>query len=329
MRNTDAWQEARVAALRDLSPTVREFTLEPHATTQPLPHWSPGSHLPVQVTIDGAPARRTYSLIGAPDTRHCRIAVKLADPGRGGSRFMWQLREGDALPVAAPLNDFEIGFGAPETLLVAGGIGVTPLVGMAQTLASRRAPVRMLYAAREAAEWVYADTLRDALGERLHLLADERDERIDFDAEIAALGAGAQLVICGPLPMLEAARAAWRRAQRPAPLLRFETFGNTGALASGAFRVELPRHGLTIDVPPSRTLLEALEDRGIETLSNCRRGECGTCTLDVLAVEGRIDHRDVFFSDVEKHEGRRLCACVSRVSEGGHLVLDTAYRPDA
>ena len=122
-------------------------------------------------------------------------------------------------------------------------------------------------------------------------------------------------------------RAAWAAAGRPAANLRFETFGNTGAHASEAFWVKLPRHGLELTVPADRTLLDVLEAAGIETLHDCKRGECGLCAVDVLSVDGRIDHRDVFFSAHEKAAGQRLCACVSRVTGGG-LVLDSAYRPD-
>ena len=109
--------------------------------------------------------------------------------------------------------------------------------------------------------------------------------------------------------------------------MRFETFGNSGHHAAEPFWVEIPRHQLRIEVPAERCLLDVLNDAGIDTLSDCGRGECGLCAMDVISVQGRIDHRDVFFSPHEHAGNRRLCACVSRVSGGG-VVLDTAFRPD-
>ena len=233
-----------------------------------------------------------------------------------------------ATKVSPPIgNSLELSLRAPQTLLVAGGIGITPIVGMAQTLAARGADVTMCYAARDDAELVYQGDLRSALGERLQTFVGSRGQRLDFDRQIAALQPQAQMQVCGPMSMLRGAQAAWSRAGRPADSLRFETFGNSGALQAETFWVRLPRHQLQIDVPPELSLLEALEANGIETLYDCRRGECGLCAMDIVSVEGTVDHRDVFFSAEEKQHNQRLCACVSRISGGG-VVLDSAWRPD-
>ena len=138
---------------------------------------------------------------------------------------------------------------------------------------------------------------------------------------------GAQLALCGPLRLMDAARQAWQRAGRPEADLRFETFGNSGAQAAEPFWVELPRHGLRIEVPADRNLLDMLEEHGVQALSDCRRGECGLCALDIVSVQGTVDHRDVFFSAHQKQANGRMCACVSRVCGGG-VVLDSAFRPD-
>ena len=324
MKNSQQWFEASVRRIRDLSPTVREFELLPSLGVQP---WTVGSHLCVQVKLAGRSDVRSYSLTGLPGGDAYRIAVKRVDPSRGGSAFMWTLREGDALTIQDPNNHFELSLRAPQTLLVAGGIGITPIVGMAQTLAARGADVTMCYAARDDAELVYQGDLRSALGERLQTFVGSRGQRLDFDRQIAALQPQAQMQVCGPMSMLRGAQAAWSRAGRPADSLRFETFGNSGALQAETFWVRLPRHQLQIDVPPELSLLEALEANGIETLYDCRRGECGLCAMDIVSVEGTVDHRDVFFSAEEKQHNQRLCACVSRISGGG-VVLDSAWRPD-
>ena len=321
-------QPAHVRAIRDLSPTVREFEIRPEGGVKP---WTVGSHLKVRVIVDGVEDERSYSLVGLPDPEVYRIAVKRAEPGRGGSRHMWSLLAGDELQVGEPNNHFELPLNAaalaPQTLLVAGGIGITPLVGMAQLLAARGAAVAMRYAARNAAELVYADVLTQALGERLRTFCSDAGERLSIEQEIAALPPGAQMLVCGPLALLDAAVTAWTQAGRDPADLRFETFGNSGRHESESFWVELPRHQLRIEVPAGRSLLQALEDHGVQTLYDCQRGECGLCAMDIVEVAGTIDHRDVFLSAEEKHDNRRICACVSRVSGGG-VVLDSAYRPD-
>jgi ferredoxin-NADP reductase len=321
------WADARVQSYRDITPTVREFTLAlEQQTPVSSPAHGPGAHLPVQLLVNGRPQTRTYSLVEAPEGQTCRIAVKRLEQGRGGSIAMWRLAVGDRLRVGEPRNDFPLDLQAEAYLLVAGGVGVTALVRMAQTLAQRGANVRMLLAARTEEELAYAQELRGALGSGLHTHVSARGERIDFAAEIAALPAGAQLMCCGPVSMLDAARQAWAQAGRPAADLRFETFGSSGRLAPQAFQVQIPRQQIDITVPADCSLLDAIEMAGVQTLSNCRRGECGLCAMDVLAVDGEIDHRDVFLSPHEKQQNQRICVCVSRVV--GRITLDSAYRPD-
>ena len=337
MHDDTTWQRAHVRALRDLTPSVREFELEPEHGVRA---WTPGSHLRVRVPLataheardEARDQMRHYSLVGLPAESAARgtyrIAVKRLEPGRGGSRHLWSLAVGAELAVGAPANHFELSASAPQYLLVAGGIGVTPLVSMARTLAARGAALRMCYAARSADELAYRDELADALGARLAVFTGESGERVDLDAEIAALAPGGQLYVCGPIVLLDAAREAWERSGRAIGDLRFETFGNTGRHAAVPFWVELAdRGGQRIEVPADRSLLDVLEDAGIAALSDCRRGECGLCTLQIVRTDGVVDHRDVFLSARQKAANERFCTCVSRVSGGG-IVLDSAYRPD-
>ncbi|MDQ0586786.1 PDR/VanB family oxidoreductase [Variovorax paradoxus] len=328
MKSDLQWMQAQVVALRDVTPTVREFELRPEPGFAAA--HEPGSHLQVQVmTAQGRLQTRSYSLVGEGDGQCWRIAVKRLDDGRGGSLAMWRLAVGDRLQVSAPQNHFALDLSAPGYLLVAGGIGITPLVLMAERLGAhaRRngVPVRMLYGARHAGELAYLDRLREALG--AEVVPHEGAAPIDFAAAIAALPPGGQLYTCGPVPMLEAVKRAWQAAGRAPADLRFETFGSSGRLATQAFTVRIPRHDLSITVPVDCTLLEALDAAGVQTLSDCKRGECGLCVMDVLAVDGEIDHRDVFLSEHEKQAATRICACVSRAV--GTLTLDSAYRPDS
>lgn len=288
MRSTQTLYEATVVALRDLTPTVREFEIRPAAGRAAA--WQAGAHLQMEVRVNGRAQIRSYSLVGLPDGQRYRIAVKRMDYGRGGSQAMWRMAVGDTLTVSEPQNHFPLDLSSPHYLLVAGGIGITPLVMMAQQLqalaARSGATLRMFYGARTQDELAFLPLLRETLGDALRIFVGERNETMDLPAEVAALPAGAQLYTCGPVPLLEAIKAAWSGAGRPPADLRFETFGSNGRFPAQAFRVRVPRHDVDIMVPPDTTLLDALEQAGVEAIADCRRGECGLCAMDVLAVGG-------------------------------------------
>ncbi len=327
MKNPQTWIDTRIHAIRDITPSVREFTLKPAGGVAPF---EPGSHLQVQLLVrHGGAARvhtRSYSLIGQPDGAFYRIAVKRLDDGRGGSLAMWQLGAGDRLNCTEPQNHFPLDLNAPAYLLVAGGIGITPLLGMAQLLAARGANVRMLFGARSDAELAYRAELDRALAANLNCSVAQRGEMIAFAPAIAALPAGAQMLVCGPVALLEAARRAWAQAGRLPQDLRYETFGSSGRFAPQAFQVKVPRHQLAFTVSQDGCLLDELEMQGVQALYDCRRGECGLCAMDVLSVQGEIDHRDVFLTDDEKTMNKKICVCVSRVV--GEITLDSAYRTE-
>jgi vanillate O-demethylase ferredoxin subunit len=327
MHRLDSWTTATVARTVERTPTVREIEL---VIEGEAPTWTPGSHVDVRVQVGNRQDARSYSLVGLPDGRALRIAVKRLDDGRGGSSYMHSLTPGARIAVARPENHFELDLTCVDTLLIAGGIGVTPLVSMAQRLSERGGRVAMCLAARVPEELAFAAELRDVLGDRLRTFVSQKGERLDFASEFARLPAGAQVYLCGPVPMLEAARAAWDATGRPRADLRFETFGSSGRFAAQPFRVRVPRHGVDVVVPADCSVLDALEAAGIDVLSDCRRGECGLCALDVVQVEGQLDHRDVFLSAAEKQHAKKFCTCVSRVAgQGATLVLDSAYRSDA
>ncbi|RAI44646.1 PDR/VanB family oxidoreductase [Rhodoplanes roseus] len=315
-------QTGVLRAARDLTPDIRLFEIEPAAGFVPPP---PGSHLDVSVRIGERPDTRSYSIVGACGDRVYRIAVKRLPHSRGGSAYMWSLAAGARVSFTGPHDTFPLGTGRPEYLLVAGGIGITPIFTMAMALARTGARMRLVYAARRTCDFAFADELREALGERLSLVTSETGGRVDLAAEIATLAPGGELYVCGPIGMLEAAKRAWQANGRPPENLRFETFGSSGRFPTVPFTVKVPRLGLEIAVPENRSLLESLEEAGVAMISDCRKGECGLCALPILQVEGTVDHRDVFFSDVEKASDAKLCTCVSRVA-GGSITIDTADR---
>jgi vanillate O-demethylase ferredoxin subunit len=275
---------------------------------------------------DGRTDLRHYSLVGPAPVGGCwRIAVKREEPGRGGSAYMWSLKPGHRLEVSHPDTHFELSRDTANCLLIAGGIGITPIVGMALSLHERSAPFRMIYAGRSRAQMALLDELAP-LAEKLAVFADDEGAPPDLAPEIAALEPDAEAYVCGPIGLMDAVRRAWSEAGRPIALLRFETFGSSGRYAPEPFTVRIPRLQREIRVPADSTMLAALESAGVELLADCRRGECGLCVVDVLDHDKPIDHRDVFFSDHEHADDRKMCTCVSR-QVGGTVTIDTAWRP--
>ena len=316
------WRKGTLRSVRDLTSDIRLFEIEPEGEFV-VP--TPGSHINVGVQIGERPDVRSYSIVGPCQDGLYRIAVKRLRESRGGSLYMWSLQPGAQLSVSTPGNHFDLSLGRPEYILLAGGIGITPIFTMALALAHAGAHFRVLYACRSRQDMALADELRQRIGDRLQVFLDEEGARVDLDAEIARLTPGGELYVCGPIGMLEAAKRAWQRSGRPVDQLRFETFGNSGRYATEPFKVKIPRLGMEVEVPQNKTMLEALEAAGVGMISDCRRGECGLCALYIIDVSGTVDHRDVFFSDEEKAENRKLCTCVSRVA-GGDITIDTADR---
>ena len=314
----------QVRAIHEAAEDVRLFELVPEAgTATPYPA---GSNLTVTLPVGDRTLLRSYSLIGeAPADGAWRIAVKRVAPSRGGSAAMWALAPGAVLTVSEPQSHFDLALGRPDYLLIAGGIGITPILGMAERLTRLGHRPRLVYAARKRAQMAFLDRLHTLLGDRLALVIDDEGGRLDFAAEIATLHTEGEVYMCGPAGMMAAMRAAWADAGRAPTRLRFETFGSSGSRPAVPFTVEVLDHGRIVEVPADRSLLEALEDAGIELASDCLRGECGLCVVEVRAGGQGLDHRDVFLSAEQKHAGAKLCACVSRAT--GRIAIDTGYRP--
>ncbi len=327
MRFETRWRQARLRSIRDLAADIRLFEIEP--ADGPPGAFAPGAHLCIGVMVGERPDTRRYSLVGLPRPDIYRIAVKRQAVSRGGSAYLWSLAAGARLSIADPQTLFEPDYAARETLLIAGGIGITPLVGMAEILARRGPAVRMVYAGRTLAGMPFRDELAALLGDRLSIVtsAEGACERVDFPALFAGLSPGAAAMICGPMPMIEAARRAWRDAGRPASGLRFETFGSSGHHPPTAFTVRVGETGQAVTVPAGMSMLDALAGAGVEVMSDCRRGECGLCAVDIVSADGLVDHRDVFFDEHQHAEGHKICACVSRLA-GGTITIDTGLRQD-
>ncbi len=342
MRFETRWSDAIVRASVDVTSEVRLLEIVPQGGAQP---YAPGSHIDVSVLLRTSSGEladtRSYSLVGehpvpGPGGAAYRIAVKQHAESRGGSRYMRTLQPGSRLRISNPQNLFELSFGAPQVLLLAGGIGITPIFGMALALEHARADFRMLYAGRNAAGMPFVEELRERLGRRLILFRGDAGARVDVAAEIATLHPDAEMYMCGPMGLMDSARAAWRAAGRTTASLRFETFGSSGRLVPEPFLVKVADQNREVLVPSDKTMLSALREAGVEVLSDCLRGECGLCVVDVLGVEGELDHGDVFLSVREKAAGGKLCTCVSRVARSEHcaagqmpgITIDAGARED-
>lgn len=325
MRFAPKWTKCTVHAIRDVAPAIREIVLRPDKSS--VENYAIGSHVNVGVLIDGQPEMRSYSLVGDGNPNGYRIAVRRAPDSHGGSLYMWSLKPGARIEVSSPVSLLEIDWARKSYCLIAGGIGITPIIGIASALVRRNAEVELHYAVRSRLDAAFLDELSDLLGDRLILHASDEGNRLDLGETFARLPPDALTIICGPMRLLDAARRSWAAAGRVPTDLRYETFGSSGLLPTEPFRVRVDGSGLDIVVPENKSMLDALNEAGYEVMSDCQRGECGVCAIDVVSVDGRIDHRDVFFSDHQKEANGKICPCVSRAV--GAITVSTHYQSDA
>lgn len=287
-------------------------------------HTSPGSHLTFAIDLPTGATTRSYSVVD--DGRFpelISVAIKLEEPGRGGSRFMWSLQPGDEVRIVESGNSMPLSFDRSDYVVIAGGIGVTPMTAIVAALCASGRSVSMVYCARSREHAAFTQRLTDLLGEKLRFHYDDEGDFLDVEGLVAGIGEGTQVYICGPLGLMNAVRSAWSARGLPGRDLRFETFANSGGEASRPFDVTVEETGRTVHVPAGQTLLDALVHSGHDIMFECLKGECGLCKLVVTKADGAIDHRDVFLSEREKETGESLCACVSRLSGGhAHIRID-------
>lgn len=311
------WQNATVAACRDVAQGVRRVELD---MTIPV-RAAAGSHVDVLLPgrRGGLASLRSYSVVeSSQDGVRIALSVNLSPTSRGGSEFMHRLNPGDSVRVTQPLQNFPLSVGAPRYVLVAGGIGITALVGMASVLRKRGADYCLVYVGRSRSKMAYLEELQTVHGQRVTCIINDEGGQLrvgELVNDIAGheLAQRTECYMCGPIPLMDDMRQAWAGQGLPAANLRFETFGNTGSTQSEPFTVEIPALSRSIEVTPEATMLEALEQADMDVMSDCRKGECGLCQVRVLAITGRIDHRDVFFSEEEQATQSSLCMCVSRI----------------
>ncbi|MBL0423404.1 oxidoreductase [Ramlibacter sp. AW1] len=286
----------------------------------PLPPFSAGSHIDVHLPNGMV---RQYSLCNDQAEQHLyRIAV-LRDPAsRGGSVCMHeQIKEGDVITISEPRNHFPLEH-APHTLLLAGGIGITPLLCMAQRLQTTGASFELHYSTRSPQRTAFRDEVAN-FGDRTRLHFDDGDaaQKLDLPGVLAAQPAGTRLYVCGPTGFIDFVVQTAKSKGWPADRIHLEYFGAAPQDTSGdkEFQVRLASSGKTYTIPADTSVTDALREHGVEILVSCEQGVCGTCLTRVL--EGECDHRDLYLTDEEKAANDQFTPCCSR-AKGPLLVLD-------
>lgn len=306
----------RLTSVAYVADGIHSYELR-ESTGDRLPAFAAGAHVDLHLPNG---ITRPYSLIN-PATEQDRyvIAVKHERAGRGGSSYIHEaLRVGTLIRIGPPRNNFPLHEAAPRSVLIAGGIGITPILAMAERLASLGRPWQLEYAVKERSQAAFMDRL-GAHGDRVALHVDgEQGAVLDLAPIIAGAAPHAHLYCCGPEPMLQAferATAAW-----PIEQVHLERFSGVEPLpADGGFTVELARSKRRITVPPGQSILDAIRAAGVAARASCEQGVCGSCETRVLS--GVPDHRDMILSDAEKARGEFMMICCSGCLSGP-LVLD-------
>lgn len=315
-----------VSDIRQATPSIKLFHLVA-ADGGLLPAFDAGAHL-VFALSNGR--RNSYSLASDPsDLSKYTIAVLRENAGKGGSAFMHDtVRVGAQLEASGPANAFPLSQEASRHLLIAGGIGITPLLAMGYTLRNRGADFHLHYCARSAEHAAFRDEVNEVFAGRVtyHFDGGNSSEGIKLDAALADVTPGRHLYVCGPANLVKAARQA--AAHWPRSAVHYELFTsenanrNVGAnveTSDVAFEVHCAKSGVTLSVPVGRSILQVLSDNNIDVPYSCEEGWCGSCI--VRCLEGEVAHRDEFLSDKERKSYMQVC--VSRAaSEGERLVLD-------
>ena len=287
-----------------------------------LPPFSAGSHIDLHL---GNGLVRSYSLVNCPsETHRYVIGVKKEPDSRGGSRFIHeQLDAGDELDIDEPRNNFRLCESAPRSVLIAGGIGITPFASMARRLEQLGQPWELHYAARSRCSAGFVRQLASYGSKVNFYFSDEYSaelpaRRIDLDKVVAEVPRDAHVYCCGPRNMLTAFEKA--AAALPSRQIHVEFFSNAERIdKAGGFNVRLARSGQSIEIRPGETILDALLKRGIDAPYSCLEGVCSSCETRV--VSGIPDHRDLILTREEREANDRMLICCSR-SKSATLVLD-------
>jgi len=295
-----------VGAMRVVADDAKLFSLV-SADGSDLPAFDAGAHVDLHLRDDLV---RSYSLLPTDDPRRYDIAVRLSPGGRGGSLHIHEkLKPGQHLDVASPRNNFPLVDDADHSVLIAGGIGVTPIYAMLHALNRKDGSWELHYAFRTFESALFLDELR-SFGARSHLYRDDDSGRpgIDLSAIVRSAPPNAHLYCCGPKPMIDEFLAlANDRGPQFVHVERFQ--GDQDASRAGGYWVELAKSGKVIHVAPGMALIDVLIEAGVDVAFSCREGVCGSCETEVIA--GLPDHRDAFLTQSERAANKLMMVCCS------------------
>lgn len=314
------WLAVRVVRSRLVAQGVREFSLQSVVPDQ-LGAWEAGAHVRVRVQKLGRRvAERQYSLVWAAEKgKGCVIAVHRAHD-YGVSAFLHDhIQVEDVLEISQPLNDFPLHPGAQRSVLIAGGIGITPILPMAYELSGLGRPFELHYAARSSAEMAYLTQVKALASPSVHLYLGDSSDRLDVGQLAPAWRGEDHIYVCGPRGLIDAVNTEAFRVGLSQGQIHFESFGPVSRPSDREFTVELRRSRKVLQVARGETVLQAMTRDGLYATSDCLRGECGVCATRF--VEGEVDHRDICLTQSDRHTARLMTPCVSRAA-GPHLVLD-------
>lgn len=309
--------DVTVGECRQVAPAIMEFSLK--SAGGPLPAFSPGSHVVVEMHDGEKTYRNPYSLLSDPrDSSQYRIAVRLQDQSRGGSVFMHsRVKAGSQLRITPPANLFAPAWQARKHILLAGGVGITPFMSYLPELQRRGAEFELHHLFRSSRTGAYDAELKASLGERYFAYDSACDSRCPVGELMRSQKPGTHIYICGPESLIEAVYETAAEIGWPLEHIHVEAFS---APAPGEpFEAVLSASGKTVSVGSDESLLEALEREDVAVPNLCRGGVCGQCLTKV--VEGEIEHRDHFLSEDEKNSGQCVMPCVSR-AKSRKLVLE-------
>jgi len=290
---------------------------------RPLPAFSAGSHIDVHLPNG---LTRQYSLCNDPAESHRYLIGVLRDPAtRGGSQAMHDLVcEGQVLRISAPKNHFPLAHEAHRSILLAGGIGVTPILCMAERLAVVGADFEMHYATRSRDRAAFYDRIiASPYAPRVQFHFDDGPpgQKLDIGTLLAVPQPGAHVYVCGPKGFMDAVLGTARANGWPESQVHYEFFSAeiTKSDSDESFQVKLASSGRVVVVPKDKTVVQALADAGVEVQTSCEQGVCGTCLTRVL--EGEPDHKDMYLTPQEQAANDQFTPCCSR-AKSAMLVLD-------
>ena len=314
--------QALVHTMRWEADGILSVELRPATPAVQFPAFEAGSHIDLHLPSGLV---RSYSLCNpSSDRQRYVVGVALDRKSRGGSRFVHQqLRVGQLLPISAPRNNFPLHEDAPRSVLVSGGIGITPIWCMLQRLVALGRPVELVYCARSRKEAAFIDAIAALAGGPVAVhwhFDDEQGAPPDLAALLAGKGADTHFYCCGPGPMLEGFEATCERlGYAHAHIERFAAAPVVPTGAERGFVVWLRKAGREVEVPVGKSILDCLIDAGLDPAHSCKEGVCGAC--ESVVVEGELDHHDGILSKAEREAGKTMMICVSRC-KSERLVLD-------